>query len=78
MSVVRDVLLTVVNKDSVVSVVSEVKHRSERTQRFHFNNSKVKQRSKRSQKFLFTSRDVKQCSEHSQIFNFNSIATKTP
>ena len=49
MSVVRDFILTVVKKDSVVSVVSEVKQRSERSQIFYFNSSEVKQRSERSQ-----------------------------
>ena len=49
MSVVRNLILTVVKKDSVVSVVSEVKQRSERSQIFHFNSSEVKQRSECSQ-----------------------------
>ena len=49
MSVVRDFILTVVKKDSVVSVVSEVKQRSERSQIFHFNSSEVKQHSECSQ-----------------------------
>ena len=49
MSVVRDFILTVVKKDSVVSVVSEVKQRSERSQIFHFNSSEIKQRSEYSQ-----------------------------
>ena len=35
--------LTVVKKDSVVSVVSEVKQRSVRSQIFHFYSSEVKQ-----------------------------------
>ena len=38
-SVVRDFILAVVKKDSVVSVVSEVKQRNERSQRVHFNSS---------------------------------------
>ena len=49
MSVVRDFILTVVKKDSVVGVVSEAKQRSERSQIFHFNRSEVKQRSECSQ-----------------------------
>ena len=49
MSLVRDFILTVVKKNSVVSVVSEVKQRSERSQIFHFNSSELKQCSKRSQ-----------------------------
>ena len=42
MSVDRYFILTVVKKDSVVSVVSEVKQRSERSQIFHFNGSESK------------------------------------
>ena len=49
MSVVRDFILTVVKKDSVVSVVSEVKQRSERSQIFYFNSSEIKQRSECNQ-----------------------------
>ena len=49
MSVVRDFILTVVKKDSVVSVVSEVKQFSELIQIFHFNICEVKQRSECSQ-----------------------------
>ena len=49
MSVVRDFILTVVKKDSVVSVVSETKQRSERSQIFPFNSSEVKQSSECSQ-----------------------------
>ena len=49
MSVVRDFILTVVKKDSLVSVVSEVKQRSERSQRFPFNSSEAKHRSECSQ-----------------------------
>ena len=66
MSVVRDFILTAVKKDSVVSIVSEVKQRSEHSQRFHFNSSEVKQRSERSQRFHFNSSEVKQRSECSQ------------
>ena len=40
--VVRDFILTVVKKDSVVSAVSEVKQRSESSQTFHFNSSESK------------------------------------
>ena len=49
MSVVKDFILTVVKKDSVVSVVSEVKQRNERSQIFHFNSSEIKQRSEFNQ-----------------------------
>ena len=49
MSVVRDFILTVVKKDSVVSVVSEEKQRNERSQIFHFNSSEIKQRSEFNQ-----------------------------
>ena len=37
-----------------MSVVSEEKQRSERSQTFHFNNSEVKRRSERSQRFHFS------------------------
>ena len=37
-----------------MSVVSEEKQRSERSQIFHFNSSEVKQRSERSQRFHFS------------------------
>ena len=42
MSVVRDFILTVVKKDSVVSVVSEVKQLSESSQIFDFNSAESK------------------------------------
>ena len=54
MSVVRDFILTVVKKDSVVSVVSEDKQYSERSQIFHFNSSKVKQCSERNFSVSYT------------------------
>ena len=38
-----------------MSVVSEEKQPSQRSQSFHFNSTEVKQRSKRSQRFLFNS-----------------------
>ena len=66
MSVVRCFILTVVKKDSVVSVVSKVKQRSERSQIFHLNSSEVKHCSERSQKFPFNSNEVKQRNEVSQ------------
>ena len=66
MSVVRCFILTVVKKDNVVSVVSEVKHSRERSQIFQFNSSEVKQRSEHSQIFYFNSSEEKQCSECSQ------------
>ena len=47
-------------KNSVVSVVSEEKQRSERSQIFHFNSSEVKQRSERSQRFHFSVTYVKE------------------
>ena len=49
MSVVRDFHLIVVNQNSVVSVVSEEKQRSESSQRFSFNSSELKQRRECSQ-----------------------------
>ena len=49
MNEVRDFFLIVVKKGSIVSVVSEEKQRSERSQIFHFNSSEVKQRSDCSQ-----------------------------
>ena len=42
MSVVRDFHLTVVKKESVMSVVNEVEQRSERSQTVHFNSSESK------------------------------------
>ena len=63
MSVARYFILTVVKKDSVVSVVCEVKQRSERSQIFHFNSSEVKYCSERSQRCPFNSSEVKQRSE---------------
>ena len=53
-SVVRYSILIVVQYNSLVSVVSEEKQRSERSQIFHFNNSEVKWRSERSQRFHFS------------------------
>ena len=41
-SVVTYFILIVVNSNSAVSVVSEKKQRSERSQIFHFNSSEVK------------------------------------
>ena len=78
MSKVRDFILTVV----------KVKHCSECSQRFPFNNREVrqrrnmsvvseeKQRSERSQIFHFNSSEIKQHSECSQIFHFNSSEVK--
>ena len=66
MSVVRSFILTVVKKDSLVSVVSKVKQRSEGSQIFHLNSSEVKRCSERSQRFPFNSSEVKQRSECSQ------------
>ena len=48
-SVVRYFISIVVKKNSVVSVVSEEKLRSERSQIFHFNSSEEKQCSECSQ-----------------------------
>ena len=42
-----------------MSVVSEEKQRSERSQRFPFNSSEVKQRSELSQRFHFDSSESK-------------------
>ena len=42
-----------------MSVVSQEKQRSERSQIFHFNSSEVKQRSERSQRFHFSVTYVK-------------------
>ena len=41
-----------------MSVVSEVKQRSERSQIFQFNSKEVKQCSERSQRFPFNSSEV--------------------
>ena len=51
MSEVRDFFLIVVKKGSIVSVVSEEKQRSERSQIFLFQSSEVIQRRERSQIF---------------------------
>ena len=69
MSVVEDFVLTVVKKDSVASVVSEVEQRSERSQIFYFNSSEVKRCSECRQRFYFNSSEVKQRSKHSQRFH---------
>ena len=61
---------------TVVRVRSEVKQRSERSQRFRFNSSEVKQHSEHSQRFPFNSSEVKQPSECSQRYHFNSIEVK--
>ena len=42
-----------------MSVVSEEKQRSERSQVFHRNSSEVKQHSERSQRFHFNSNESK-------------------
>ena len=42
-----------------MSVVSEEKQRSERSQIFHFNSSEVKHCSERSQRFPFKSSEIK-------------------
>ena len=42
-----------------MSVVSEEKHRGERSQIFYFDSSAVKQRSERSQRFHFNSSESK-------------------
>ena len=42
-----------------MSVVSEEKQRSDRSQRFDFNSSEVKQRSELSQRFHFDSSESK-------------------
>ena len=42
-----------------MSVVSEEKHRSERSQIFYFDSSAVKQRNERSQRFHFNSNESK-------------------
>ena len=51
-----------------MTVFSEEKQRSERSQRFPFNGSEVKLHS------VVT--EVKQHSEHSQIFHFNNSEVK--
>ena len=66
MSVFRELPLTVVKKDSVVSVVSEVEHRSECSEIVHFISSEVKQCSERSQRYSYNSSEVKQCREFSR------------
>ena len=55
-------------KDRLVSVVSEVKQRNERSQRFSFNSSEVSVVSVLSEE--------KQCSERIQRFHFNSGESK--
>ena len=57
MSVVKDFFLTVVKKNKVVSVVSEVKQPSERSRKFQFDSSEVEQRSGWSCRFDFNSSD---------------------
>ena len=72
MSAFRYFILTVVNKDSVMSVVSEVKQRSERSQIFNFNKSEVKQCLSVVRDFILIVEKVKDRSGHSQRFKFNS------
>ena len=76
MSAVRYLILTSEKKDSLVSVVSEVKQCSEPGQIFHFNSSEVKLCSERSQGFPFNSSEAKQRNERSQMFHFNSGESK--
>ena len=57
MSVVKDFFLTVVKKNKVVSVVSEVKQPSERSHKFQIDSSEVEQRSGWSCRFDFNSSD---------------------
>ena len=57
MSVVRDFIILIT-----------VKQRSERSQRFHFNNSEIKQRSKLSQRLHFKNSEVKRRSKRGQDF----------
>ena len=54
----------------------KVKHRSERSQIFHFSSSEVKQRSEHSQRFHFGGSEVKQCSRRSQRFHFSVTYAK--
>ena len=55
-----------------MSVVSEEKQRSERSQTFHFNNSEVKRRSERSQRFHFQSLMPKKLFFSGLYYNSNS------
>ena len=63
-------------ESSIVSVVSEVKLRTECSQIFHLNSIEVNQCSERSQRYYFKSSEVKQCSERSQRIHFNSSLSK--
>ena len=55
-----------------MSVVSEVKQRSERSQTFNFNKSEVKQCLSVVRDFILIVEKVKDRSGHSQRFKFNS------
>ena len=59
MNVVRDFHFNSSEERQRSDLVSEVKQRSERSQRFHLNNSEGKQRSERSQRFHFNSSATK-------------------
>ena len=59
MSVARDFILTVVKRDSIVSIVSEVKQCKGRSQRYHFKSSEIKERSESSQRIHFNSTESK-------------------
>ena len=59
MNVVRDFLFSSSEERQCSDLISEVKQRSERCQRFHLNNSEGKQRSERSQRFHFNSSATK-------------------
>ena len=65
MSVVRDFHIIVAIKNTVVSVVSEEKQRSECSPIFHFNSTEVKQRSERSKRFQLNSSESKQPNQSS-------------
>ena len=66
MSLVKDFHFTIVKKDNVVSVVSEVKQGSERNETVHLNIVKVKQCSERSQRFPINSSEEMERGERSQ------------
>ena len=65
-SIVRYFILIVVKQNSIVSVVSGEKQRSERSQIFCLNSSEVKHCGEHSQRFPFNSSEVKQRNEGSK------------
>ena len=57
----------------ILFISSEIKQRSECSQRFHLNSSEVKERNVHSQRISLHSSKVKPGSKGSQTFHFDNI-----